>query len=72
MALDGNVLLAQLFVGLVGFALLVYGKKQVRAPQLICGILLSVFPYFVPGALPVLGIAAGLIALMAVAIRWGW
>ena len=72
MDLDGTVLLAQLFVGLVGFALLVYGRKQARAPQLICGILLSIFPYFVPGALPVLGIAAVLVGLMALAVRLGW
>jgi hypothetical protein len=72
MDLDGNVLLAQLFVGLIGFALLVYGRKQTRAPQLICGVLLSIFPYFVPGALPVLGIAAVLVGLMALAVRLGW
>ncbi len=72
MDLDGNVLLAQLFVGLIGFALLVYGRKQTRAPQLVCGVLLSIFPYFVPGALPVLGIAAVLLGLMAFVIRMGW
>ena len=72
MDLDGNALLASLFVGLIGTALLVYGKKQVRIPHLVCGLVLCIFPYFVPGALAILGIAAGLVGLLALSVRFGW
>jgi len=72
MDVDGNELLASLFVSLIGAALLVYGRKQVRVPHLVAGVVLSLFPYFVPGALLILGIAAGLLVLLALAVRFGW
>lgn len=72
MDLDANALLASLFVSLIGGALLVYGRKQVRLPHMLCGLVLAIFPYFVPGALPILGVAAGLLAALALAVRLGW
>lgn len=72
MDVDGNELLASLFVSLIGGALLVYGRKQVRIPHLVCGLMLAVFPYFVPNPLLILGIAAALLALLALSVRLGW
>ncbi len=44
-----------LFLGLVfssmGLGYFIYGKKQALFMPLICGVLLMVYPYFVPGIL---------------------
>ncbi len=69
---DPNSLFASMLIGVVGFALFVYGKKQQRAPQLAVGLALMVYPYFVPGALPMVGIAVGLVLLLWGATRLGW
>jgi hypothetical protein len=47
MEIDGTQLVVAMFISLVGFALFVYGKKQKRGPQLVVGIALMVYPYFV-------------------------
>jgi hypothetical protein len=49
-----------------------YGKKQERPPQLVAGIVLMVYPYFVESlGLSVL-IAAAILAIMWLAIRQGY
>lgn len=45
--MNGNSLLASVFVGSVGLGFLIYGKRQRRAPHLLAGIVLMGFPYFV-------------------------
>ena len=60
-----------IMASVLGFALFVYGKKQKRLPQLVVGVVLMIFPYFISGALLQIGISAGLLALMVVAIRLG-
>ena len=47
MEIDGTQLVVSMFISLVGFALFMYGKKQKRAPQLLVGIVLMAYPYFV-------------------------
>ena len=69
---DPNALLASLLIGAVGLALFVYGKKQQRFPHLLVGLALVVYPYFVPEALPMAGIAAALLFLLWGATRLGW
>ncbi len=71
MELDGTSLLVSFLIGGIGFVSFAYGKKQGRAPQLIIGILLMVFPYFVPNPRLAGGITAGLLALLWVAVRAG-
>ncbi len=72
MSFDGNTILASLLVSSIGFVLMAYGKKMGRAPQLITGIVLLVYPYFIGSAVPVLCVGAGLLLLMWLAIRQGW
>ena len=36
-----------IFLGLIGMALILYGRKQGRWPHIIVGLLLVVYPYFV-------------------------
>ena len=35
------------FISLVGMALLLYGRKEVRVPHIVVGLILVVYPYFV-------------------------
>jgi len=69
---DANVLLASLAVGSVGFVCFVYGKKQGRFPQMLAGIILSVYPYFVSNAWVMLGIGGAVLAALWGAVRMGW
>jgi hypothetical protein len=70
--LDGNAILASLFVGLVGAALFVYGKRQGRFPQMLVGVAMVLYPYFVPNVIAMLAIAAGLILALLVTVRLGY
>jgi len=69
--MDGNTILAGFAVSTVGFGFFMYGKKQGRAPQIVCGLLSMIYPYFVGGPLLIFGIFAALLALLWVALRMG-
>jgi hypothetical protein len=69
--LDPNALLLSLLVGAVGFVCFAYGKRQNRFPQMLAGVILAVYPYFVSNLLLMGGIAVAVLALMALAIRLG-
>ena len=71
MDLSAASLFAALFVSSVGFSLFLYGKKQLRFPQLIVGLVLMIYPYFVTDALAVWGIAVALIVALALVVRSG-
>ncbi len=71
MNFDGNALLASLLIGGVGFVSFAYGKKQHRLPQMVVGVALMVFPYFVASVPLMLGIGAALVAALALAVRLG-
>ncbi len=57
----------ELFVGLllgsIGLGYFVYGRTTGRLVALLCGLLLMVFPYFVAGVWPQLGIGVVLMLL---------
>jgi hypothetical protein len=63
---------AALFVSAVGFVLFRYGKAQQRLPHLITGLLLMVFPYFVPGVVPMIAVAAAMVGALWFATRVGY
>jgi hypothetical protein len=69
--LDGNSLLASLLIGSIGFVAFAYGKKQSRLPQMVIGVALMGFPYFVTSVALMLGIAAGLLVALAIAVKVG-
>ncbi len=71
MELDGNSLLASLLVSTLGFGIFLYGKRQTRIPQLIGGLLMMVFPYFVSNPWLILGIGAVLVASVVGASKVG-
>jgi hypothetical protein len=72
MSLDPLSLAVSFLVGSVGFVAFMYGKKMQRPPQMLIGLALMVFPYFVSSNLAVVGIAAALLGAMWLAIRAGW
>ena len=72
MDLDANALLASLFIGSVGFVSLAYGKKQGRVPQMVVGLILMIYPYFVSNVILMIGIAVALCALLWLAVHLGW
>jgi len=71
MNLDGNALLASLLIGSIGFVSFAYGKRQRRLPQMLVGVALMAFPYFV-GSVPLMfGIAVALLGALWLLIKVG-
>ncbi len=71
MSFDAGTLIAGFVVSSIGFVLFMYGKKMQRMPQLITGLVLMIYPYFVPGVWAMLGIGAVLLILLYVALARG-
>jgi branched-subunit amino acid transport protein len=71
MNLDGNALLLSLVVSSVGLVCLAYGKKQGRVPQIVAGLTLIIFPYFVSNLLIMALVAVAVLALLTVAVHLG-
>lgn len=63
---------ASLIVSSVGFVAFMYGKRQSRAPQLVVGLVLMAYPYFIDSVVPMLVIFAVLIGMMVAAIKLGY
>ena len=72
MHFSGNQLLASLLVSSIGFVLFVYGRKLARPPQLVAGLALMIFPYFVGSAAVTLAVGGGLLVALGVIVRRGW
>jgi hypothetical protein len=72
MSLDGDSILASLLVSGIGFVVFAYGRKQVRYPQILAGLALLVFPYFVPSVVPMFAIALAILVALWGAVRWGF
>jgi hypothetical protein len=64
-------LLASFLVSSLGFVLFRYGRKCVRTPQLVSGLALMVFPVFVSGVLPLLGVGAAILLGLWLGLRAG-
>lgn len=71
MDMSASWLVTSSLIGMVGFVLFVYGKKQARLPQLVTGMTLMIFPYFVTGAWAMVGISALILGGMQLALRSG-
>ena len=72
MATDLGPFFAGFAVSALGFVLFFYGRRMKRLPQMATGVVLMVYPYFVPGVLVMLAIAAVLVFLMWFAIQRGF
>lgn len=56
-------LLWGLLFGSIGVAFALYGKQQRAAVPLLCGIALTVYPYFVPNVIALVAIGVVLMAI---------
>lgn len=72
MSFDPGVLFFSLITSGVGFVLFMYGRKQERPPQLVAGIILMVYPYFVSSLAMNVGIFAVVCTATWFAVRQGW
>lgn len=72
MSLDPGLIFLSLITSGVGFVLFMYGKKQGRGPQLVGGIVLMVYPYFVSSLAMSLGIFVAVVGATWLAVRQGW
>ncbi len=68
---DTSSLLLSLAIGCVGFVCFTYGRRQRRFPQMLAGVALMIYPYFVTGPLPMGAVAVAVLGLMWAAIRMG-
>jgi hypothetical protein len=71
MSFDANSLLLSLLFSSVGFVFFAYGKKQARIPQMVAGVLLMVYPYFVSNLIAMSVVGVMIIALTWLAVRLG-
>ncbi len=72
MDFSAGPLFTSLVISTLGFGLFRYGRKAERLPQLITGVILMAFPYFVPGVVTMIGIAACLLGGLVFALRSGY
>jgi hypothetical protein len=63
---------ASLVISSIGLALVGYGKKMARLPQLVVGLVLLVYPYFVPTLAPTLIVGGVLLGGLVIVLRLGW
>lgn len=71
MDISTSSLVANLVIGTVGFSVFLYGKKQQRLPQLVAGLVLMLYPFFVEDAVLVWAIGAAILAGLWYAVRKG-
>lgn len=65
MSFDTASILVSFVLGSIGFVGFVYGKRQSRLPHMVAGAILMIFPFFVPSALVMGLIGAGIVGLWA-------
>lgn len=71
MNFEPDYLFASMLVSGVGFVVFKYGRGQRRLPHTAIGLVLMVFPYAVSSLWAMLGIGAGLCALLWLVTRLG-
>ena len=69
---DPNLLMLSLIPSGVGFVLFTYGRKQDRYPQLVCGILFMVYPYFTQTMTSMIGVGVALGGALYLMMSLGW
>ena len=72
MDFSANWMMASMFVSTVGGGLFMYGKKQSRLPQLICGIALIAESMLVASVMWMFVIAMVAVLGLVAVVRAGW
>lgn len=65
-------LILSLLIGAVGAGLFIYGKRQRAWPQMLGGVILCLYPYFVSNLWIMGGIAVAIILGVWIAVRQGY
>ncbi len=71
MDISTPALFLSLAIGAVGGGFFLYGKKQQRWPQMAGGVVLCVYPYFVPNLWAMAGIGVAIVVAVWIAVRRG-
>ena len=61
--MDVGVLLWGLLFSSIGLGFFLYGKKQRALVPLVCGLVLMIYPYFIPNVIALVAIGVVLIAV---------
>ena len=61
--MDVGVLLWGLLFSSIGLGFFLYGKKQRAVVPLVCGLVLMIYPYFIPNVVVLVAIGVVLIAV---------
>jgi uncharacterized membrane protein len=64
-------LFASMLIGTIGLSIFLYGKKQQRMPQLIAGMVLMGYPYFVTDVAWMCGVGGAIVVGLVLAVRAG-
>ena len=64
-------LFATMTASTVGFGVFTYGRKQLRVPQIVVGLILMILPGFLGSTPLVWGILVGLLGLLWIGTRAG-
>jgi len=64
-----SMLFSAMLIGMVGVALLIYGKKQTDIRFVLLGIVLNIIPFVAPTVLALWGLSAGCCSLLYVSNR---
>jgi hypothetical protein len=72
MSFDASSILLDIMTSAIGFALFTYGRKQARLPQVIGGIALMAYPYFVSSYTSLLIIGVLICVAVWLALRMGY
>jgi hypothetical protein len=70
--LDPTLLVVSLIPSGIGFVLFTYGRKEHRWPQLVTGLLLMVYPYFIGSTAALAGVGVSLVAALYLMLSLGW
>jgi predicted membrane protein len=60
---DAGILLWGLLFSSIGLGFFLYGKKQRAVVPLVCGLVLMIYPYFIPNVIALVAIGVVLIAV---------
>jgi hypothetical protein len=71
MSFDPASLIASLVVSSVGYVFFSYGRKQRRMPQIVVGVLMLIYPYFVGDVVIMLAVMLALCGMCWLAVRLG-
>jgi hypothetical protein len=67
--LDPDLILASLLPGALGFVLFRYGRSMDRVPHIIAGLVLMIFPVFVPFVWLMLALTAVIALALVVGVK---